>query len=125
MSPDIKAEATAALSRLSVTGPVVASGGKCALAPSGSARGPTDADRREAAVEAHAEMVGRARRHDGCIDLAISAADPLDPRRINIFELWRDQEALDAWRTIADPPDVPRTETHVRLYRSEKAENPF
>ena len=33
----------------------------------------TEAERRDRAVAAHAEMVGRARAHEGCIDLAISA----------------------------------------------------
>jgi len=33
-------------------------------------------------------------------NLSISA-DPLDEERINFFELWRDQESLDAWRKVA------------------------
>ncbi len=49
----------------------------------------TDADKRDSAVAAHAEMVARSRKHDGCLDLAISA-DSVDPERINIFEHWRD-----------------------------------
>jgi hypothetical protein len=64
------------------------------------------------------------RAHDGCLDLAISA-DAIDPERINIYEHWRDQAALDAWPKIANPPKVARPETYVKLYRTEKAENPF
>jgi len=84
----------------------------------------TEGDKRDQAVAAHAEMVARARGHDGCLDLAISA-DAVDPERINIFEQWRDQAALDAWRKVANPPKVARRETYVKLYRTEKAENPF
>lgn len=84
----------------------------------------TDAGDRDEAVKAHAEMVARARKQDGCLDLAISA-DSVDPERINIFERWRDQASLDAFRKIADPPKVTRRETHVMLYRTDRAEDPF
>lgn len=56
-------------------------------------------------VEAHRDLVTRARAFDGCIDLSISA-DPLDPRRINNIEIWRDRDALDAWRKQADAPNT-------------------
>ena len=42
--------------------------------------------KRDAAVEAFAAMVERARKYDGCLDLSISA-DSVDPERINLFEL--------------------------------------
>lgn len=84
----------------------------------------TSHNKRDAAVKAHAEMVGRARAYDGCIDISISA-DAVDPERINILEIWRDQRALDDWRGIADPPQVERRETYVSLYRAPKAEAPF
>ena len=69
-------------------------------------------------------MVERARKHDGCLDVSISA-DSVDPEQINIFELWRDQQSLDAWRKVANPPKVVRRETCAKLYRSDKAEEPF
>jgi quinol monooxygenase YgiN len=84
----------------------------------------TDADQREAAVAAFAEMVARARRTDGCLDVAISV-DSIDPERINVFEHWRDQESLDAWRKVANAPRVELREAHVKLYRTAKAEEPF
>ncbi|CAN7430811.1 antibiotic biosynthesis monooxygenase [Bosea sp. LjRoot90] len=84
----------------------------------------TEADKRDAAVAAHAEMVARARQHEGCLDLSISA-DSVDPERINIFERWRDHQPLDAWREVANPPKVERRETRVKLYRTDKAEEPF
>ncbi len=58
---------------------------------------------RDRYVEAHRDLVSRARAFDGCIDLAITA-DTLDPRRINNLEAWRDSAALDSWRGQADPP---------------------
>jgi quinol monooxygenase YgiN len=83
------------------------------------------ADERDAAVAAFAGMVERGRMQDGCLDMSISA-DSLDPERSNIFECWRDEAALKAWRKIARaaPRAVPR-EISVKLYRSDKAEDPF
>lgn len=79
---------------------------------------------RDAVVEAFADMVGRARKQDGCLDLSIGP-DALDPQRINVFECWRDQQSLSAWRKIAEGPRVVLREAHVKLYRSDKAEEPF
>jgi quinol monooxygenase YgiN len=84
----------------------------------------TEAGKRDAAVEAFAGMVERARKYDGCLDLSISA-DSVDPDRINLFECWRDQQSWNAWRKSAKAPRVKRRETHVSLYRSDKAEKPF
>lgn len=84
----------------------------------------TEADQRDAAVNAFAGMVARAREHESCLDVAISA-DSVDPERINVFELWQDQQALDAWRKVARPPRVKLKETNVMLYRTDKAEKPF
>ena len=84
----------------------------------------TEADKRDTAVAAFARMVARARKADGCIDVSISA-DSVDPERINVFELWRDQQSLDAWRNVAHAPDVEDRETYVKLYRTETAEEPF
>ena len=84
----------------------------------------TQSDKRDAAVAAFAPMIARAREQEGCLDLSISA-DTLDPERINIFECWRDQQSLDAWRRIAKGPRVALREAQVKLYRSERAEEPF
>ncbi len=83
-----------------------------------------NATERDAAVAAFAKMVEKARARDGCIDFAISA-DSVDPERANIFECWRDQEALDAWRKVARGPKVRLGEARVSLYRCDKAEKPF
>ena len=54
-----------------------------------------EADQRDAVVEAFVPMVERVRKHDGCLDFSISA-DSANPERVNVFELWRDPQALDA-----------------------------
>lgn len=84
----------------------------------------TEKDKRDAAVESFAAMVGKARKQDGCLDLSISA-DSVDPDRVNLFECWRDQQSWNAWRKIAKAPKIKLRETHVKLYRSDKAEKPF
>ena len=60
----------------------------------------TDAEKRGAAMEAFKGMVERARAYDGCLDFSVSA-DAVDPERVNLFERWRDQATLDAWRKVA------------------------
>ena len=82
------------------------------------------ATERDAAVAAFAKMVERARAQDGCLDLSITA-DSLEADRVNIFECWRDQPSLDAWRKIARGPKVALRDAQVKLYRSDKAEKPY
>lgn len=84
-----------------------------------------DTETRDRNIEAFTDMIAKARRQDGCIDFAISP-DPVDPERTNVFECWRDEAALSAWRKIAKarPHTAPRT-YDVKLYRSEGAEDPF
>lgn len=80
----------------------------------------TQSDKRDAAVEAFAAMVARARQQDGCVDFSIGS-DAVDPERLNVFECWRDEQAWKAWRKIAKGPRVVLRETHVKLYQSDKA----
>jgi quinol monooxygenase YgiN len=42
-------------------------------------------------------VVRQARRAAGCLDFALSA-DPVDPGRVNIFERWESQAAVEAFR---------------------------
>lgn len=78
-------------------------------------------DKRDATVAALADMVERARKQDGCLDLSISP-DSVDPERINVFECWRDEQSWKAWRRIAKSPRVTLRDPQVRLYRCDKAE---
>ena len=84
----------------------------------------TGEDARDAAVTAFAALVQRARQQDGCLDFSIGA-DPVDPERINLFECWRDEQALAAWRKVARGPRVRMRNSRVNRYRTEKAERPF
>jgi quinol monooxygenase YgiN len=43
------------------------------------------------------DVVRQARQTPGCLDYAISA-DLLDPSRIDVFERWESQAAVDAFR---------------------------
>ena len=43
------------------------------------------------------EVVRQARRAPGCLDFALSA-DLLEPGRVNIFERWESQAAVEAFR---------------------------
>jgi quinol monooxygenase YgiN len=64
-----------------------------------------DAAQREGYVEAFRDLVRRARAAPGCLDLAITA-DALDRRRVNNDERWESEDALAAFRAVADPPKV-------------------
>lgn len=84
----------------------------------------TAGNERDTNVQAFAKLVEQARKQDGCIDFSISA-DSVDPKRSNLFECWRDQQSLNAWRKVAKGPRVKRGKSYVKLYRSDKAEKPF
>ena len=56
-----------------------------------------DAEERNSYLAGCAEVVQQARRAPGCLDFAITA-DLLDPGRINIFERWQSQAAVEAFR---------------------------
>lgn len=56
-----------------------------------------DANERDEYLGTCRTVVEQARRAPGCLDFTISA-DLLDPGRINIFERWGTQDAVDAFR---------------------------
>ena len=60
---------------------------------------------RDEYVRAHTDLTIRARRAEGCLDLAISA-DPVSANRVNLFERWASEEALKAWRPVSDAPQL-------------------
>ncbi|TLW90748.1 putative quinol monooxygenase [Saccharomonospora piscinae] len=64
-----------------------------------------DPAQRDAFVAAHHDLLARARRAPGCLDIAITA-DPLDPARVNNLERWESREHIDAWRRVANAPDT-------------------
>lgn len=52
---------------------------------------------RESYLAGCVSIVERARGTTGCLDVAITA-DLVDPGRVNIFERWESQAALEAFR---------------------------
>ncbi|MGD9485855.1 antibiotic biosynthesis monooxygenase family protein [Streptomyces sp. TRM70308] len=58
---------------------------------------------REVYLAGCVRIVETARRAAGCLDIAI-CADLVDPGRVNVFERWESQAALDAFRGSA--PDT-------------------
>lgn len=78
--------------------------------------GIVDPERREAHVDGFRNLVARARETDGCVHFAITA-DSVDPDRVNIVEIWRDDDALNAWRKRARAPRATRpTRLEVTRY---------
>ena len=63
-----------------------------------------DPDDRDRYVADCVTVVEQARRAPGCLDFALTA-DPLDPGRVNVYERWRSDEELDAFRG-AGPADA-------------------
>ena len=70
-----------------------------------------DPEGRAAYLEGCREVVDLARRTEGCLDFAITA-DLLDPARVNVYERWESQEAVEAFRGEAG--------TEVRAQRASK-----
>ena len=62
---------------------------------------------RESYLAGCVSVVEQARRAAGCLDFTISA-DLVDPGRINVFERWESQSAVDAFRG-GGPDDEQRT----------------
>lgn len=56
-----------------------------------------DPQQRESYLAECLSVVCQARSAAGCLDFAISA-DVIDPGRINVFERWESQAAVDAFR---------------------------
>lgn len=87
-----------------------------------------DAAQRDGYVEALRDLVRRARAAPGCLDVAITA-DAVDPRRVNNYERWEREDALAAFRAVADPPKVDvemlnMQRPFVSLLRDESAGGP-
>jgi quinol monooxygenase YgiN len=59
-----------------------------------------DPEQRESYLAGSMSVVQKARRADGCLDFGITA-DLLDPGRVNLFERWETQAAVEALRRSA------------------------
>jgi quinol monooxygenase YgiN len=82
-------------------------------------------DHRAEFLAANTKAVVQARQAAGCLDF-VQAADPLDPRRINIFERWDTEEHLLAFRGAGQPAsDSPPIESaDVKRYVISAVEEP-
>jgi quinol monooxygenase YgiN len=56
-----------------------------------------EAQQRESYLAGCVSVVERARGAAGCLDFAITV-DPIDPGRVNVFERWESQAALETFR---------------------------
>jgi quinol monooxygenase YgiN len=56
-----------------------------------------DPEQRESYLAGCMSVVEKARRADGCLDFAITA-DLVDPGRVNLFERWESQAAVETFR---------------------------
>ena len=59
-------------------------------------------EQRESYLAASVVIVEQARAAPGCLDVAITG-DLIDPGRVNIFERWESQAALEAFRRNGPP----------------------
>ena len=85
-----------------------------------------DPEKRDKVVASFEALLLRARNAPGCIDFAVSA-DPVDPSRLNMFEFWRSEADLRAWRTVAKAPKgMPRIRrAEVQKHVVQKSGPPF
>ncbi len=56
-----------------------------------------NADQRQSYLAGCTGVVEQARRAEGCLDFAITA-DLVDSRRVNVYERWASQSAVEAFR---------------------------
>lgn len=85
-----------------------------------------DPNKRDEVVQAHEDLMKRARQAPGCLDLAITA-DPVDPSRVNNFEHWQSEEDLESFRAVANPPKqiTPILSVEMQKHEISKSGPPF
>ena len=85
-----------------------------------------DPDRRDEYLATFADLVRRARRAPGCLDVALTA-DTLDPGRVYMYERWESWHAVTAWRNVANAPetDIEVTDTDIAMWDVDGERSPF
>jgi quinol monooxygenase YgiN len=73
----------------------------------------------------NANVVSEARHATGCLDF-VQAADPIDDRRINVFERWAGEDDLLAFRGSGQPTSEspPIVSADVKRYVISSIEDP-
>jgi quinol monooxygenase YgiN len=78
-----------------------------------------DPGQRDEFLANHHEMIRTSRSEAGCLEYTYSA-DPIDPGRVVLFEIWENQEALDAHlralRAAAPAPETAEPEVEATSY---------
>ena len=78
-----------------------------------------DPDQREEFLRERGDAMRRSRAEAGCLEYVFSA-DPIEPGRVVLLELWASQPDLDAHvvtlRASPRPPGVAPISTSVRVY---------
>jgi quinol monooxygenase YgiN len=88
------------------------------LIVSGSIR--VDPAVRDAFVAASLPAVVAARKAPGCLDFVV-AGDPIDPGRVNVYERWRSEEELLAFRGDGPSAEMNAAILHADVQRHEIA----
>jgi len=85
-----------------------------------------DPDRRDEYLAAFADLVRRARQAPGCLDVAVTA-DVLDSGRVYMYERWQSWQHVDAWRGIANAPevDIEVTDADIAMWDATGERSPF
>ena len=78
---------------------------------------------REAYLVGCVSIVRRSRSLAGCLDFAI-AADLIDPGRVNIYERWESQAAVESARSSAPGDDLSASEVE-RVHRMVRTGRPL
>jgi len=60
---------------------------------------------RQRFLDGSAEAMRLARKTKGCEDFVV-APDPLEPQRVNVFEVWRTRQALEDFRDAGPGDDL-------------------
>lgn len=71
---------------------------------------------RQVFLQSSAEAVAQARGFAGCRDFVV-AADPLELDRINVYEEWESEEALQAFRGAGPDADLGASIVRAEVFR--------
>ena len=85
-----------------------------------------DPDRRDEYLFAFADLVRRARRATGCLDVAVTA-DALEAGRVYMYERWESWDDVTAWRKVANAPeiDIEVTDADIAMWDANGVRSPF
>jgi quinol monooxygenase YgiN len=74
------------------------------------------AGRREAFLASSRSAMVAARHAPGCRDFVV-AADPIEPNRVNIYEVWDSESELEAFRGAGPGPELSQVIARAEVSR--------